>query len=45
MSTRFGWCAGPEGSTGDHDACPREIGLWDTIVCCSCPCHQTKLED
>lgn len=40
--SRFGWCAGPEGSTGDHDTCPYEIGTGDTILRCGCGCHDDK---
>jgi len=42
--TKFGWCAGPEGSVGDHDTCPHEIGAGDTIHTCSCSCHDMHPE-
>jgi hypothetical protein len=42
VTTRFGWCFGPEGSIGDHGTCPHEIGAGDTILRCGCPCHEEK---
>lgn len=41
MTTLFGWCFGPEGSTGDHDSCPYEIGAGGSILRCGCPCHES----
>lgn len=41
MSTKFGWCFGPEGSTGDHDSCPYEIGAGGSILRCGCACHES----
>jgi hypothetical protein len=40
MTTRFGWCFGPEGSTGDHHSCPVELGAGGSILRCGCPCHE-----
>lgn len=40
MTTRFGWCFGPEGSIGDHTSCPHEIGAGGSILRCGCPCHE-----
>ena len=40
MTTLFGWCFGPEGSTGDHDSCPYELGADGAILRCGCACHE-----
>lgn len=40
MTTLFGWCFGPEGSTGDHDSCPYELGAGGSILRCGCACHE-----
>jgi hypothetical protein len=42
MTTLFGWCFGPEGSTGDHDSCPYEIGAGGSILRCGCACHEQR---
>jgi hypothetical protein len=40
MTTKFGWCMGPEGAHIQHDACPHQIGTSNGITTCSCPCHK-----
>ena len=40
MTTLFGWCFGPEGSIGDHDSCPYEVGADGAILRCGCACHE-----
>lgn len=42
MTSKFGWCAGPTGSIGDHDTCPVELGTSGVIVRCGCPCHDSQ---
>lgn len=42
MTAKFGWCFGPEGSIGDHESCPREVGLGHTEMVCGCPCHEDR---